>query len=239
MQNYVELHRLAAIRLELLNHPQIALRLTLAHMIVGSSLWMIKPEPMKPAKPEIGASVAANPATTYFEERLRELLSLLGFEEDRGQLVRPNGDDYGLASVFAQLLKLSDEDVLRLMALAMVETLVAGTATAELAGAVTGATMNDWRPDDAFFNLLNGKDVVNALLADIGTPAVADGNKAEPATVQKRIIKDIMRGENGREANADWLPGYFRFPATAHTERGGIAIVDKWQNVAEFNNPAK
>jgi ParB family transcriptional regulator, chromosome partitioning protein len=238
MQNYVELHRLAAIRLELLNHPQIALRLTLAHMVVGSSLWMVKSEPMKPAKPEIGASVAANPATGYFEERRRELLSLLGFDEDRGQLVRPNGDDYGLASLFVQLLKLPDDDVLRLLGLAMAETLSAGTASAELAGAVTGTTLNDWRPDDTFLDLLNGKDVVNALLADIGSAAIADGNKVEPAKVQKGIIKDIMRGENGREANADWLPAYFLFPPTAHTDRGGIAIVDKWQNVAELINPA-
>lgn len=238
MQNYVELHRLAAIRLELLNYPRIALRLALAHMIVGSSLWIVKPEPMKPAKPEIGASLAANPATGYFEERRKELLSLLGFDEDRGPLVRPNGDDYGVASIFAQLLKLPDDDVLRLVALAMAETLSAGTATAELAGAVTGATLNDWRPDDTFFDLLNGKDVVNALLADIGSPAIADGNKAEPAKVHKGIIKDIMRGENGREANADWLPAYFRFPAKAHTQRGGIAIVDKWQNVAELITPA-
>jgi ParB family transcriptional regulator, chromosome partitioning protein len=238
MQNYVELHRLAAIRLELLNHPHVALRLTLAHMIVGSSLWMVKSEPIKVAKPEIGASLAANPATGYFEERRKELLTLLGFEEDRGSLVRPNGDDFGVASLFAQLLKLPDEDVLRLMALAMAETLAGGTAAAELAGAVTGATLNDWRPDEIFFDLLNGKDVVNALLADIGTAAIADGNKAEPAKVQKGIIKDIMRGENGREANADWLPAYFRFPPTAHTERGGIAVVDKWQSVAELINPA-
>lgn len=239
MQNYVELHRLSAIRLELLNHPQIALRLTLAHMIVGSSLWMVKSEPMKAAKPEIGASLVANPACQYFEERRKELLSLLGFEEDRGSLVRPNGDDYGVASLFAQLLKLPDEDVLRLMALAMAETLSAGTASAELVGAVTGATLNDWRPDDTFFDLLNGRDVANALLADIGSPAIAEGNNSETAKVQKGIIKDIMRGENGREANADWLPAYFRFPASAHTERGGIAIVDKWQNVAEFINPPK
>ena len=238
MQDYVELHRLAAIRLELLNHPQVALRLTLAHMIVGSGLWMIKPEPMKPAKPEIGTSLAANPACQYFEERRRELLTLLGFDEDRGSLVKPNGDDYSLASIFAQLLKLSEEDVLRLLALAMAETLAGGTAAAELAGAETGATLNDWRPDEIFFDLLNGKDVVNALLADIGTAAIADGNKAEPSKVQKGIIKDIMRGENGREPNADWLPVYFRFPPTAHTERGGIAVVDKWQSVAELINPA-
>lgn len=235
MQNYVELHRLAAIRLELLNHPQVALRLTLAHMIVGSVLWTVKPEPMRPAKPDIGASLAANPATTYFEERRTELLTLLGFEEDRGSLVRPNGDDFSLASLFAQLLRLSDDDVLRVMALATAETLAAGTATAELAGAVTGATLNDWRPDDIFFDLLNGKDVVNALLSDVGTPAIAEGNNGETAKVQKGIIKDIMRGESGREQNADWLPAYFRFPPTAHSDRGGIAIVDKWESVAELH----
>jgi ParB family transcriptional regulator, chromosome partitioning protein len=238
MQNYVELHRLAAIRLELLNHPQVALRLTLAHMIVGSSLWNVKPEPMKPAKPEIGASLAANPATAYFEERRKEFLTLLGFEEDRGSLVRPNGDDYSLANIFAQLLKLSEEDVLRLMALAMAETLAVGMASAEFAGAVTGATLNDWRPDDIFFDLLNGKDVVNALLSDVGSPAIAEGNKGETAKVQKGIIKNIMGGENGRDQNADWLPAYFRFPASAHTERGGIAIVDKWNGVAELLNTA-
>lgn len=238
MQNYVELHRLAAIRLELLNHPQIALRLALAHMIVGSSLWMVKPEPMKAAKPEIGASLAANPATTYFEERRDELLTLLGFEEDRGSLVRPNGDDYSLASISAQLLKLSDDDVLKLLALAMAEILGLGTATAELVGHVTSATQKDWRPDDTFFDLLNGKDVVNALLSDIGSAAIADGNKAEPTKVQKGIIKDILRGENGREQNADWLPAYFCFPPKTHTERGGLGIVDKWQSVAELINPA-
>ena len=135
---------------------------------------------------------------------------------------------------FAQLLKLSQEDVLRLLALAMAETLAVGKATTELAGAVTGATLNDWRPDDTFFDLLNGKDVVNALLSDVGSPAIAEGNKAEPAKVQKGIIKDIMRGENGREQNADWLPAYFRFPASAHSDRGGIAIVDRWNSVAEL-----
>jgi ParB family transcriptional regulator, chromosome partitioning protein len=238
MQNYVELHRLAAIRLELLNHPQVALRLTLAHMIVGSCLWNVKAEPMKPAKPEIGASLAANPATTYFEERRAELLCLLGFEEDREALVRPNGDDYALASIFAQLLKLSEEDVFRLMALAMAETLSVGTAASELAGAVTHATLNDWRPDDTFFDLLGGKDVVNAMLADIGSPAVADANTDATAKVQRGIIKDFLRGENGREQRADWLPAYFRFPVAAHTQRAGIAIADKWNSVAELINPA-
>ena len=234
MQNYVELHRLAAIRLELLNHPQIALRLVLAHMIVGSNLWMVKPEPMKTAKPEIGASVAANPTTVAFEERRRELLTLCGFEEDRSQLVRPNGDDYSLAHLFARLLKLPEDDILRLLALAMAETLACGTATAEAVAMTTSATLNDWRPDDTFFDLLGGKDVVQAMLADIASPAVADGNKGETAKVQNGIIKDFLHGSNGREHKMDWLPPYFQFPPKAYTARGGIGAVDRWNAAANL-----
>jgi ParB family transcriptional regulator, chromosome partitioning protein len=228
MQNYVELHRLAAVRLELLNHPQIALRLVLAHMIVGSNLWMVKPAPMKAAKPEIGASVAVNPATIAFQERRKELLTLCGFEEDRSELVRPNGDDYSLASLFARLLKLPEDDVMRLLALAMAETLASGTATAEATAMITSATLNDWRPDETFFDLLAGKDVVQAILTDIASPAVADGNKGETTKLQKGIIKDFMHGTNGREHKMDWLPRYFQFPPKSFTERGGVGAVDKW-----------
>jgi ParB family transcriptional regulator, chromosome partitioning protein len=194
----------------------------------------VKPEPMKAAKPEIGASVAVNPATLAFEERRRELLNLCGFEEDRTELVRPNGDDYSLASLFARLLKVPQEDVLQLMALAMAETLACGTVTAEAVAMTTNATLNDWRPDDTFFDLLGGRDVVQAMLADIASPVVADGNKGETTKVQKGIIKDFLRGLNGREHKMDWLPSYFEFPPKAYTERGGVGAVDKWSTAANL-----
>jgi ParB family transcriptional regulator, chromosome partitioning protein len=104
----------------------------------------------------------------------------------------------------------------------------------ELAGAVTQATLNDWRPDDTFLDLLSGKDVVNAMLTDIGSPAVAEANKDATTKLQKGIIKDYLTGENGGEHKPDWLPAYFRFPIAAHTDRAGIAIVDKWQSFAEL-----
>jgi ParB family transcriptional regulator, chromosome partitioning protein len=232
MQNYVELHRIAAIRLELLDHPQIALRLVLAHMIVGSHLWMVKPDPMKALKPEIGASVADNPAMLAFEERRRALLTLCGVEENRTELVRPNGDDYSLAHLFARVIKLPEDQVLQLLALAMAETLAYGTATTEAVAMTTSATLNDWRPDDTFFDLLAGRDVVQAMLADIASPAVADGNKGETAKVQKGIIKDFLHGSNGREHKVNWLPPYFQFPPKAYTERGGVGAVDKWNTAA-------
>jgi ParB family transcriptional regulator, chromosome partitioning protein len=197
-------------------------------------LWIVKPEPMKAAKAEIGASVAANPATAAFEERRKELLVLCGFEEDRSELVRPNGDDYSLASLFARLLKLPEDDVLRLLALAMAETLACGTATAEATAMITSATLNDWRPDDIFFDLLGDKEVVQAMLADIASPAVADGNKGETTKVQKGIIKDFLHGTNGREHKMDWLPTYFQFPPKAYTERGGVGAFDKWNTAASL-----
>ena len=136
------------------------------------------------------------------------------------------------ASLFARLLKLPEDDVLRRMALAMAETLASGTATAEATPMIISPTLTDWRPDDTFFDLLGGKDVVQAMLADIASPAVADGNKGETTKVQKGIIKDFLRGLNGREHKMDWLPPYVQFPPKAYKVREGVAAVDKWNTAA-------
>ena len=103
---------------------------------------------------------------------------------------------------------------------------------AELAGMVTGATLNDWRPDDTFFDLLGSKDVLHAMLKDIASSSIAESNKDEASKVKKGIIKDYMRGANGREHKADWLPPYFQFPIKSYTDKGGIAVAAKWQSVA-------
>jgi len=116
--------------------------------------------------------------------------------------------------------------------LAMAETLAVGTATAEVTGVVIGATLNDWRPDDMFFDLVSNKEVVNALLADIASPAIAQGNGDEPNKVKKAIIKDFMRGQNGRDHRADWLPPYFQFPIKSYTVQSGIAVADSWKTIA-------
>jgi len=59
-QNYVDLHRHAAVRADLLGHGDIALRLIAAHMIAGSDLWRVDADPQKAAKPEIAEGRAAN-----------------------------------------------------------------------------------------------------------------------------------------------------------------------------------
>ncbi|MCC7483083.1 MAG: ParB/RepB/Spo0J family partition protein [Hyphomicrobiales bacterium] len=233
MQNYFGLHRHAAVRLELLNHPHVALRLAVAHMIAGSRLWQVRPDPQRADKPEIEASVMQSKAQQAFAEKRQSVCDLLGLDPDRSEFVRSNGDDYQTIAVFAQMLKLTDDEVMHALAFAMAETLEAGTAIVEAVGVKTNMDMsNTWTPDDTFLALLAGKDVLHAILTELGGPSVADGNKGETAKVQKGIIRDFITGSNGRSQVQNWLPAYARFPAAAYTDRGGTGSGDSWKKVA-------
>ncbi|WP_245501837.1 ParB/RepB/Spo0J family partition protein, partial [Mesorhizobium sp. M2A.F.Ca.ET.039.01.1.1] len=133
MQNYVDLHRHAAVRLGLLDHRDVALRLMAAHAIVGSSLWQVRPDPQRAANETVAASIAACKAEAAFAEKRSEVLTLLGAIDEDGPVAGGNGDDFALASVFSRLLTLSDDDVMRVLALVMAETLAAGSAVVEAA----------------------------------------------------------------------------------------------------------
>ncbi len=47
LKEYVTLHRHSAIRAELLKHPSVAMRLTVAHMLIGSSCWSVDAQATK------------------------------------------------------------------------------------------------------------------------------------------------------------------------------------------------
>ncbi|CCV02906.1 conserved hypothetical protein [Mesorhizobium metallidurans STM 2683] len=78
MQNYVDLHRHAAVRFGLLDHPGAALRLMVAHAIAGSGLWQVRREPQRAAHEIVAASLAACKAEAAFAEKRREVVALLG-----------------------------------------------------------------------------------------------------------------------------------------------------------------
>jgi len=223
-QNYLQLHRHAAVRHALLSHPQTALRLIAAHMIVGSSLWQVDPEPQKADKLATTASVMECRAETELAKERKTVLALLGEDDTVRTLVANNTDDYRLVRLFLTLDKLPDEDVLRILTCLMAETLEAASGTVEALGSHLGMDMKAyWQPDDAFFNLLRDKKAVNAMLADIGGTDVAAANIAEPVKTQKRIIRDFLAG-TGRPKVEDWLPGYLEFPFRAYTRAGGGAL---------------
>src|SRR6202008_1882530 len=110
-----------------------------------------------------------------------------------------NGDDRGTVVLFIRLLALSDADVLRVLAVAMGETLAAGSGVVEALGVHLKLDMAAvWQPDDAFFDLIRDRQVINALLAEVASKRIADGNVTEKVAAQKRIVRDCLAGINGR-----------------------------------------
>ncbi len=234
-QNYLELHRHAAVRLRLIEEPKVALRLAVAHMIAGSGLWQVKPEPQRADKEEIATSVQTSIAQARFSEKQTDALRLLGLAEDRSDFVRHTGDNYITVAIFAGLLKLTDDDVLWILSVAMAESLEAGTAITEATGTVLAVDMAaSWKVDQTFLDLVTDKAVLNSMLAEIGGAAVAEGNKGETGKVQRAIIRDYVNGTNGREHKPNWVPDYTAFPAKSYTERGGLRFVAEWEKIAHL-----
>ncbi len=227
MQNYVDLHRHAAVRTAILDCPGVTLRLMVAHAIVGSSLWQVRLEPQRAANQAIAASVAQSTAEAAFTAKLREVVVLLGGSDDDTTVAGGSGDDATLVSVFNRLLALSDEKVALVLAVAMAETLAAGSAIIEFLGTHLKVDMTaGWQADDAFFELLRDRHVANAMLAELGGKQVADSNVAEKLKTQKAIIRDLIAGDNGRQKADGWLPRWLRFPVESYTDRGGFRTAD-------------
>src|SRR3546814_18284158 len=100
MQNYLDLHRHAAVRAALLGHPGIALRMMVAHAIGGSHLWRVSPEPQTTRNDEVRESLETCRGETLFDERRRAVLGVLGFSPEEPTVTGGNGDDYGVAGIF-------------------------------------------------------------------------------------------------------------------------------------------
>lgn len=237
MERYLELHRHALVRADLLAKPDIALCLSVAHMIAGSALWNIRPDDQRAPKPEIEASVMASPSQAVFDAERAEILKLLDIDEDRSELVRHTGDTYWTATIFAKLLKLSKDDVLRIMTFAMTETLQSGSSLVELLGVLMGTKAQErWHPDEPFLDLLKDKAAINAVLSDVAGSIVAEANIKETGKTQKGIIHDCLNGENGRKQINNWVPNWLQFPYQNHTETpiNTTRIGCEWERVADL-----
>ncbi len=238
-QNYVALHRHGAVQCELLTRPGLAVRVMVAHVLAGSSLWGVEADPVKADKEITAESVAASLARARMAKERAAVLKLLGRTETADRLVHPNGDDYRLCELLAKLIALSDADVMRAASLAMAETLEVGSAAVDALGVHMEVDMGRyWSPDEAFYTLLRDKAAINAMLADIGGKAVAEANLTTTAKTQKEIIAAFVTGE-GREQKTGWLPRYFRFPFTAYTKAGAGGLSNTAARIAKLFKPAK
>jgi ParB family chromosome partitioning protein len=110
--------------------------------------------------------------------------------------------------------------------------LAAGSAVVEALGVNLKLDMGAvWQPDDAFFDLIRDRQVINAMVAETAGKRSADANVAEKLKTQKQIIRDCLAGNNGRNKAEAWLPGWMQFRVWSYTDRGGLRTAEQWARV--------
>jgi ParB family transcriptional regulator, chromosome partitioning protein len=230
MADYIGLHRHAAAQASLIRTPAIALRLTAAHARCGSSLWNVRPHSPGAVKELTIASVESGAAAAEVgtaRERTETLFEALGVP-----VPRRSGDAYHLCETFAALLAMSDAEVMQVMAFAMAETLGSGGPAVE---AVLHACSTDaaefWKPDEAFFDLLRDKRVINAFIADAVSPEAAREAEGETSKVQKARLEEALVARN-TSLDSAWMPGWMQVPPTRHIEGAACPPADAWDRIA-------
>jgi ParB family chromosome partitioning protein len=237
-QTYNDLHRHAAVRAALTGQPKMALRLMVAHAIVGSHLWKVTPEPQTSRNDEVHESVETCRGETEFDEKRRAVLALLDFSPEEPTVTGGNSDGFGLVSVFLRLLDLPDRAVMDVIAVVIGETLASGSAAVEAVGQEIGVDMaRYWQADDAFFSLVRDKQVLTAIVAEVAGDEIAAANAKEKGMTLKRIVRDSLDGANGRAKVENWVPKWMAFPPSAYTQRGGVGTVEKAASVAAARMP--
>jgi ParB family transcriptional regulator, chromosome partitioning protein len=232
-QTYIDLHRHAAVRAALTGHPKVALRLMVAHAIVGSHLWTVKSEPQTTRNEGIRESVETCKGEADFDEKRRAVLGLLDFSAEEPTVTGGNGDDYGLVGVFLRLLDLPDRAVMDVIAIVIGETLAAGSAAVEAVGQEIGVDMaRYWQADDAFFELIRDREVLTHIVADVAGPTIANANAGEKSKTLKTIVRNHLDGVDGRAKVTGWVPKWMVFPPSAYTTRGGVGTLAKAASMA-------
>lgn len=241
LASYVDLHRHAAVRAELANHPSVALRVMVAHAIVGSPLWKVEVQSQHTRNNAINESIETCSAEAAFDERRRAVIACLGLDVERATLTsdRYSGDHIG--PLVERLLELPDLVVMEVAAMVMAETLATGSELIETLGVHLSVDMTRyWTADAAFYELLRDREVATAILAEVGGEAVASANAKEKGKTIKGVIADCLTGENGRAKREAWVPRWMAFPPSAYTERGGVATVkaaERARWIAEQEKP--
>lgn len=238
---YVDLHRHAAVRAEMAMRPATALRVMVAHAICGSRAWTVNLAETGNRNAAIAESVETCVAESAFDARRREILALLGFDGEDATVVRSRyGSD--LVPVLARLLELPDKAVMAVLGVVMAETLDVGGDVIEVVGPNLGIDMADyWQADEAFFGALRDREVLTALLAEVGGTALASANAKEKGSVVKGLIADHLTGANDRPKVERWVPKWMAFPPAAYTSRGGVGTVaaaQRAQWLAERDAPS-
>ena len=231
LAEYILLHRHGAAQASLVCQAAIALRLMVAHAMIGSALWTIRAHECSSRKDATRASLEASTAAADMTAKRERIASLFEAMNVSGE-TRRNGDAYRLCEIFAALLAMSDDEVGEVLAFTMAETLEAGGPVVEAVLHVCETDLSAcWKPEPAFFDLCRDKRAINAMVADIGSESLAATCVTDTAKVQKALIGNRIAGE-ACEPNPDWRPGWMQVPPARLVDGAGSAPADAWARIA-------
>jgi len=215
--NYLALHKANGVRLALMDDSPLALRVAVASIVGGAQNWNVRADRTRPAQPEIAQSVRRQAGQQAIERRRAAAQARLLSREARqyanrfhnGHLLYGADPDEGrTVALLRTLLESSDEEVLQLLAVAVAETLVAGSAFTELLGQHLKVDLPaTWKVDPIFIDLLSDKGALAAICAEWGT---APGRNATGSEFRK-TLQNRIDGQGGAPVTG-WLPRYLRFP---------------------------
>src|SRR3546814_10712709 len=109
--------------------------------------------------------------------------------------------------------------VLDVLGVVMAETLASGSCLIESIGIHLGVNMADyWVADDAFYGLIRDREVLTAILSEVGGATVAQAHAAEKTKTIKSVINDCLTGDKGRVKVEHWVPRWMAFPPSRSEE---------------------
>ena len=220
LNSYIGLHRHAAARAALIESPQTTLRLVTAHMLAGSRLWQVNSHNTGAIKDATRDSLENSISHNVFVQERESVRKLLGILWEDAKLTDASSS-YSCAAMFIKLLDFTDKEVMRIMTCVMAESLSSSSLLVAAIGQVTGIDMKLlWQPDEAFFEILRDKRVINAMVADIAGDSVANSVLTDTGKVQKNIITNRIAGHGVSVPDPDWRPKWMGFPASGYLEDG-------------------
>ncbi|MEP5730005.1 MAG: ParB/RepB/Spo0J family partition protein [Sulfitobacter sp.] len=239
-QNYVDLHRHAAVRANLLGQGATALRLIAAHMIAGSSLWEVQTDPQKTAKPETADSLSNNTGQQAMEAERTAIKDLLGMNvEDR---LLENRTVYAprpcIMDIYAKLQSLSDTDILRVLTFVMADSLSVHCPLIDtLAHELKTEMASHWQPDATFIDLIRDKQVLNAMVGELAGENAAKEHLTATAKTQKAILNACLDGTR-KAATENWMPRCMAFPQGSYRAVAERSVTDETVDVPEVQQAA-
>lgn len=225
MVTYITRHRHAAAGAALLSAPSIALRLMVAHAMTGSALWDVRPQPENIRKESTAASLENAPATLALNKAGTCVEAL--FKTLDTQMPKRSYSETALCEAFSALLAMSDDEVMQVLSFTMARTLVSDSPIVEALLHVLSVDLSGfWSPDDAFFELLRDKRVINAVLADAISGDKAKAMLTDTGKAQKEIIQS--------DAPADWRPVWMQVPPSRVLEGAQSRPTNHWENISHL-----